>query len=71
MKRDILPIGITQKNSSSMDELLLLKLTRVEPLSPVGLLDIYMLSQNLFGKEGKRHFDKVRDDERKNAHAQR
>lgn len=69
MKRDILPIGITQKSSSSVDELFLLKLTRVEPLSSVSLLDIYMLSQNLFGKECKRHFDKIRDDERKNAHA--
>lgn len=69
MKRDILPIGITQKSSSSVDELFLLKLTRVEPLSSVSLLDIYMLSQDLFGKEGKRHFDKIRDDERKNAHA--
>ena len=49
----------------------MLKLTRVEPLSPVSLLNIYMLSQNLFGKECKRHFDKIRDDERKNAHAQR
>lgn len=69
MKHDILPIGITQKSSSSVDELFLLKLTRVEPLSSVSLLDIYMLSQDLFGKEGKRHFDKIRDDERKNAHA--
>ena len=47
MKHDILPIGITQKSSSSVDELFLLKLTRVEPLSSVSLLDIYMLSQDL------------------------
>lgn len=65
MKHDILLIVITQKAAHPWMSCFLLKLTIVEPLSPVSLLNIYMLSQNLFGKECKRHFDKIRDDERK------